>query len=233
MPLRPYGVLKGKVVETRPNNGHDRTPHYEVHIKGDNKDYRIAINIMSKMEPSELLYSVSEDFNSDQITILPTLKEGFTEINQQNHEIALDYIRGGLFDPSKMIALPADISGPNNDLNEKVNQYINEALEKKATLYAYGEKFKHENERDKYFGFSPGRGIHDIHMNQGNHPSFKRDDGIWQDGGVLIHFESENRWVGMFLAFQSQSWCTDDKGHAIRPVSECSHENVKVGELSK
>lgn len=67
MPLRPYGVLKGKVVETRPNNGHDRTPHYEVHIKGDNKDYRIAINIMSKMEPSELLYSVSEDFNSDQI----------------------------------------------------------------------------------------------------------------------------------------------------------------------
>lgn len=63
-------------------------------------------------------------------------------------------------------------------------------------------------------------------MNQGNHPNFKKDDGIWQDGGILIHFENENRWVGMFLAFQSQSWCTDDNGHANRPVSECNHNTA-------
>ncbi len=100
-------------------------------------------------------------------------------------------------------------------------------MSNKATVYAYGEKFKTEDKVDKYFGFSPGRGIHDIHMNQGNSRDFRKDDGVWQDGGVLIHFEKENRWVGIFLAFQSQSWCTDDQGHATKPVSVCNHTNRK------
>ncbi|MFT9821028.1 DUF2278 family protein [Lysinibacillus sp. NPDC056185] len=232
MPLFKYGVLKGKVVDVRPVDSFDKTPHYEVHIRArkNNKseeDYRIAINVASKVKPSEVLYFVSEDFNSNQITIIPNYEEGFTEVTNENREIALDYIRGGLFDPSKMIPLPATKNGPDNDLNEKVNKYMQEAMTKKAIVYAYGEKFKTENERDKYFGFSPGRGIHDIHMNQGNSRDFRTDDGIWQDGGVLIHFEEENRWVGIFLAFQSQSWCTDDYGHATKPVSVCNHKNRK------
>lgn len=228
MPLHTYGVLKGKVHDIREVNSHDRTPHYEVHIKADNKDYRIAINVASQASPSEVLYLVSEDFNSEQITILPTLDEGFTTIDENNRDIALDYIRSGLFDPSKMVALPASKNGPDNDLNEKVNRYIKEAKSKNAVVYAYGEKFKNEAEKDKYFGFSPGRGIHDIHMNQGNVDRWKTDDGIWQDGGILIQFEAENRWVGMFLAFQSQSWCTDANGHAERPVSQCNHETVSM-----
>jgi hypothetical protein len=53
-------------------------------------------------------------------------------------------------------------------------------------------------------------------MNQGNSPRFKGDDGVWQDGGLLLHFPGESRWVGLFLAFQSQAWHTDDStGHAI------------------
>ncbi|MBX9985528.1 MULTISPECIES: YukJ family protein [Priestia] len=226
MPLFKYGLLKGKVFDVRPVNSNDQTPHYEVHIKASDKDYRIAINVASQESPSEVLYYVSENFNSEQITNIPKLEEGFTQISNDNQKIALDYIRGGLFDPTKMIPLPATENGPNNDLNEKVSNYINEAKNKNATVYAYGEKFKHENKKDKYFGFSPGRGIHDIHMNQGNSPKWKSDDGIWQDGGILIHFEEENRWVGMFLAFQSQSWCTDDKGHATKPVGECNHTNA-------
>jgi hypothetical protein len=53
-------------------------------------------------------------------------------------------------------------------------------------------------------------------MNQGNSARFRGDDGVWQDGGLLIHFPGEGRWVGIFLAFQSQAWHTDDAtGHAI------------------
>ena len=54
-------------------------------------------------------------------------------------------------------------------------------------------------------GFVPGNGIHDIHMNQGNVGSFVRDDGVWQDGGVLFHFPGEQQWTAIFLKFQSQS----------------------------
>ncbi|MCA1709791.1 MAG: DUF2278 family protein, partial [Actinobacteria bacterium] len=73
-----------------------------------------------------------------------------------------------------------------------------------------------ERTEDKVFGFLPGNGVHDIHMNQGNSERFREDDGVWQDGGILIHFPRESRWVGLFLAFQSQAWHTDDStGHAL------------------
>jgi hypothetical protein len=40
---------------------------------------------------------------------------------------------------------------------------------------------------------------------------FRADNGVWQDGALLIQFPSEGRWVGIFLAFQSQAWHTDDR----------------------
>ena len=53
-------------------------------------------------------------------------------------------------------------------------------------------------------------------MNQGNSGTFQRDDGVWQDGGLLLHYPAQSRWVGIFLAFQSQAWHTDDvTGHII------------------
>ncbi len=57
-------------------------------------------------------------------------------------------------------------------------------------------------------------------MNQGNHPDFRSQDGVWQDGGLLIQFPAANgapeSWTAIFLKFQSQAWHTDDvHGHAI------------------
>jgi uncharacterized protein YukJ len=60
--------------------------------------------------------------------------------------------------------------------------------------------------KDKVFNFSPGNGIHDIHMNQGNVVGFNRDDSPFQDGGILINIMPENRWIGVFIAFQSQNF---------------------------
>ena len=52
-------------------------------------------------------------------------------------------------------------------------------------------------------------------MNQGNTGEFVRDDCVWQDGGLLLRFPDQHQWVAVFLAFQSQSWHTDDQtGHA-------------------
>ncbi|HET7615957.1 MAG TPA: DUF2278 family protein, partial [Bacillales bacterium] len=68
----------------------------------------------------------------------------------------------------------------------------------------------------RYFGFQPGNGIHDIHMNQGNQDKWKDDDGVWQDGALLFHYPSTDKWTAVFLAFQSQSFQTDDRtGHAL------------------
>lgn len=226
MPISHYGVLKGKVTDSM--KGNEDSPHYQVLVEDhQGTKYRIAINIKSQSYPSEVLYFVSDDFNSGNITLLPGIPSGFTEINDNRSGLALDYIRGNLFDPKKMIPLPADTPGPDNDLNDKINYYIEKAKNEKAVIYAYGDKWGPEPDKpDQYFNFLPGNGIHDIHMNQGNVGKWEKDNGTWQDGGVLIYFEESQKWVGIFLAFQSQSWCTDDQGNATRPVTECNYLNA-------
>ena len=58
-------------------------------------------------------------------------------------------------------------------------------------------------------------------MNQGNDTRYAKDDGVYQDGGMILYFPDQNQWVGVFLKFQSQTWHTDDTtGHSIAvPVS--------------
>ena len=221
MGLKNYGVLKGTAINTK--LGFGSSPHYQIHIVDDTTDYRIAINVKSKLAPSELLYLVIDDFQHPILEDLVNLDNGFTELKSAVNAKALDYIRGNLFDAKQMHPLPHDIPGPDNDLNEKIDAYIQRAIsDEDATIYAFGERWGPEaNKKDKYFGFLPGNGIHDIHMNQGNAGSFTRDNGVWQDGGLLIHFPSihdhdsyivwPEQWVGLFLAFQSQCWHTDDQ----------------------
>jgi hypothetical protein len=130
-----------------------------------------------------------------------------------------------------MAPLPFDVPGLDNDLNEKIDFQVQRALaEEDAMVYAFGERWGPEPDtRDKYFGFKPGNGIHDIHMNQGNSKEFMKDDGVWQDGGMLLHLPSEDRWVAAFLAFQSQCWHTDDStGHCIGDAEQPAEDKGVV-----
>ncbi|MCF2147383.1 DUF2278 family protein [Desmonostoc muscorum LEGE 12446] len=210
MPLKNYGVLKGRAIDRKLGEG--SSPHYEVLLTDNKQKHRIAINVKSKESPSELLYFVDENFSHPITKELEELDFGFNELVSKPGGLALDYIRANLFDPTQMKALPYNVPGPDNDLNELLELYIGRAIASpEAVLYPFGEKFGPEpNVKDKYFGFLPGNGIHDIHMNQGNAGSFQKDNGVWQDGGLLIHYPARNQWVGIFLAFQSQSFHTDD-----------------------
>ncbi|MFD8756944.1 DUF2278 family protein [Kitasatospora sp. NPDC059577] len=43
-----------------------------------------------------------------------------------------------------------------------------------------------------------------------------RHNGVYQDGGLLVHLPALNRRPAVFLAFQSQPWHTDDRtGHTL------------------
>ncbi|WP_406662037.1 DUF2278 family protein [Methanolobus sp. ZRKC3] len=216
MPIKQYGVLKGKVIDSK--NGMGANPHFQIMIIDDNYRHRIAVNVKSKMKPSELLYYVDDDFSHQMLDKLESMPLGFHELHSKPGGTAMDYIRGNHFDTSKMRPLQHNIPGPDNDLNELIHRYISKAIAmENSEVYAFGAKWgPEENKRDKYFGFKPGNGIHDIHMNQGNSDKWKDDDGTWQDGGLLIHLPDESRWIGIFLAFQSQCFHTDDTtGHAI------------------
>ena len=216
MPLKNYGILKGKAIEVRAGAG--QNPHYQVYVVDDTTDYRIAMNVQSKLAPSELEYLIDDRFTHPILALLQEIPPGFTKIASKPGTTALDYIRGNLFDRTKMRPLPFNLPGLDNDLNEKIDNVMQRAVaDEEAVVYAFGERWGPEkNKKDKYFGFLPGNGIHDIHMNQSNVGQFVGDDGVWQDGGVLVHFPTQGQWVGIFLKFQSQGWHTDDKtGHTI------------------
>ena len=217
MPLKNYGVLVGRAVDRRLAT--TSNPHYQVHLVDDDLDYRIAVNVRSKTAPSEVAFLVDDRFIHPALDHLTSLKAGFHTLPRTPQGGGLDYIRANLFDWRQMRPLPMDAPGEDNDLNEKINHYVQRALaDETATLYAFGERWGPEAQKDKIFGFKPNQGIHDIHMNQGNprDGQFAGDNGVWQDGGLMIHFPGQQQWVGVFLKFQSQALHTDDKtGHPI------------------
>lgn len=235
--LNKYGVLKGHPIERRLGAGSN--PHYQVRVIDDNDDYRIAINVKSQLPPSEVEFLIDDRFDHPVITGLQDLKPGFTKLGRGPAGGGLDFIRGNLFDRTLMRPLPVDVPGMDNDLNEKIDHFIQRAMANEdSVVYAFGERWGPDSQKDKYFGFKPGNGIHDIHMNQGNDDRFKQDDGVWQDGALIIHFPAQDQWVGVFLKFQSQAWHTDDQtGHRIgepsrppigTPTSDEPHGLVRI-----
>jgi uncharacterized protein YukJ len=41
------------------------------------------------------------------------------------------------------------------------------------------------------------------------------DNGIWQDGALFISLPSTSSWTAVFIAFQTESWTTDDSGSPV------------------
>jgi len=217
MPLRSYGVLVGSVTDCRSEGGTD-SPHYQVRVQGGDTSFRVAVNVLSQEPPSELRYLADEAFVHPVLEAVLGLPDGFTQLPRQPGSGALDFIRGNLFDRTKMRSMPATAPGPDNDLADALDHFVSRARsDSAARLFAFGERWGPEaGIADKVFGFTPGNGVHDVHMNQGNSAQFRRDDGVWQDGGLLLHFPGVQQTVGVFLAFQSQAWHTDDStGHAL------------------
>lgn len=215
MPIKDYGVLVGRPIDGR--LAVKSNPHYQIHIVDETTDYRAAVNVLSKVAPSEVLFLAEEHFNHPIISGLEEMTQGFHPLKSQPGGMALDFIRGNLFDHTKMVALPIDAPGTDNDLNEKLDHFVQRAMaEEDSLVYVFGQKWPSENKPDKIFGFRPNTGVHDIHMNQGNVGDFVKDDGVWQDGAIMFHFVPGNQWAAVFMAFQSQAWHTDDEtGHRI------------------
>ena len=207
MAIQRYGVFKGNVVDFR-REDNDPTPHFQLFVEANTRRVRAPVNVRSRLAPSELVYHLSENFRHPITARLHELPSGYTRLPEADRQ-GLDYIRGNLFDLERVIALPHNLPGQDNDLQDLLASQAQIAANpaSNATVYVFGEPFLANGAIE---------GIHDIHMNQGNHPDFSSDDGVFHDGGLLFHFPNRNRFVAIFLAFQSQALHTDDAtGHAL------------------
>src|SRR4051812_4291650 len=179
MPLRSYGMFTGTI--ERRTRASSRSDHYVLRCSGG---WEVSINAHSDVPPSDVEYAVVA-------TGPRSFAPGWRAVRPGD---GLDYVRGGICRPEQFKALPIDRPGRDNDLNELFDRHLTVG----ATVHAFGNRYA-----------QPAKGVHDVHQNQGNIARYRNDDGVWQDGGVIVGT------TAILLRFQSQSWQTDDRtGHA-------------------
>ncbi|WP_299488962.1 DUF2278 family protein [Acaryochloris sp. IP29b_bin.137] len=206
MSIDSYGVWVAKPVRVSAERAEqdDRSPH--IHLFYDDgtggsfdNARRASINVKSLSELSELVFWHELNFRHSIVDRLPEFNMGFHTLESAPGGIALDYIRGNLIDFEEGRVLPHDLPGERDDIIDFVMPELQAAINREATVYLFGEPF------------SDNQGIHNIHMNQGSQGRFERFNGVWQDGGIIIHFPDEDRFAAIFLAFASQAIHTDDE----------------------
>jgi len=227
MTLKNYGVLVGQARNTAMDK--DASPHYHLQLLA-NENWDISINVKSGVSfstverpgvpPNQVLYLLQDPYVHPILDELARFEKGFHPLESKPGGVAVDYIRGNFFNPVDMKPLPDVKEGANNDLFERIGFYGEKAVREPDTMvYVFGEPWPKSEKPNRWFGFAPDQGIHDVHMNQGNDPAHTRDDGVWQDGALFFHFA--DRWVGLFIAFQAQCWHTDDEtGAADRSCTQ-------------
>lgn len=213
MSLSTYGVLKGSVI------GHLRDAdddHYQILLRAASVMHRVAVNVKSSAPnaPSTVLFQSTATLPAAFTAALQALPAGYKKLPHKSGGLAIDYLRSGFVKPKLMRPVPPDAPGANNDLKDTLESAVLKAIAQPgAAIYAFGAKWGPEKSRpDQYFRFTPGNGIHDIHMNQGNSGKYASDNGTWQDGALVIEYPG-NKWRAFFFAFQTQSFRTDAQGN--------------------
>jgi uncharacterized protein YukJ len=216
MGLKNYRVMVGRAMDLAEDD--DESPHLEILLDVDGTRHRVAVNVRSSQQPHPLLYQRRDPFVHPSVGRLAELPSGVVDLKRDRSDLVLDYVRGGIVSRADMRVAPYNKDGPENDLRDYLLPLLGRAIDDPtARVFAFGETWGPEvGKPDKYFGFEPGHGVHDIHMNQGSAGSHKGTNGPNQDGALLVHFGGDDRWIAVLLAFQSQSWNTDPRtGHPL------------------
>ena len=222
MPIANYSVLAGDPVSGKVVTG--SSAHYQITMQAPGGPFTVAVNIQS-MDGSEVLYAIEEEFTPPDLAGLLALPMGMTSLRSEAGGLALDYVRSTvdgqpMITKAQMTLLPKP-GGTTKGLSaeaEAIQRAKARALEnavitllnmaiadKDGVIYAFGSAYADSGKVD---------GIHDIHMNQGN-PANNHggDNGVWQDGALMVHLPSKGTWTAVFIAFQTESWTTDSAGN--------------------
>jgi uncharacterized protein YukJ len=224
MPIGNYSVLAGKPMAGKVVSG--ASAHYQITMQATGGPFTVAVNIQS-VDGSEVLYAIEEGFAPPDLAGLTGLPMGMTKLQSKPGGLALDYVRsmvGGvpMITKAQMTLLPelkAKAKGVSAEA-QMIQQARAKALEnavvtllnmtiadKDGVIYAFGSAYSDSGKVD---------GIHDIHMNQGNPKNnHGGDNGVWQDGALLINLPSKGTWTAVFIAFQTESWTTDSAGNPV------------------
>ncbi|KXX75013.1 Uncharacterized protein YukJ [Madurella mycetomatis] len=197
MVVESYGVWKAKPVRYTFQDRHEdsESPHLHLYYTdNEDKEGEAAINIKSgDRKESRLAYWMVPEFSHPITDRLTEPDHGFRLLadtpEQSRGGLALDYIRDNLFQKMDGRILPHDVDGPGNDI-------LDDAIAARSTVYIFGSRFDR------------GKGVHNVHMNQGSPKPWTGANGIYQGGAFVIQFD--DHWEAVFIGFASQAVHTKD-----------------------
>ena len=225
MPIANYSVLAGRPTAGKVVGG--SSAHYQITMQATGGPFTVAVNIQS-VDGSEVLYAILEGFTPPDLPGLTALKMGMTVLKSQPGGLALDFVRSTvngapMITKAQMTLLPkanekaqgasaeavAIQRAKERALENAVVTLLNMTIaDKDGVIYAFGSAYSDSGKVD---------GIHDIHMNQGNpRNNHGGDNGVWQDGALMIHLPAKKTWTAVFIAFQTESWATDSAGNPLK-----------------
>lgn len=217
MPLDDgYAVLIGKVKEHHIDDpDHEgRWPHYHITVETDNgRIFDSAINLKSRTE-IKVQYRDFRNLDRSLFTSITSKPDGLHRLVSNSQSGGLDIVRHeGLRDP--VCSTDDNLSSSNTEQQRcnctqwwfetgintvKLMQFYLDSVDR---IYIFGEPYKN------------GLGIHNVHMTQGDPigSEFSREDGIWQDGGVMFEYGAPQSHLSILLTkFETQSLDTDEWG---------------------
>jgi uncharacterized protein YukJ len=209
-----YGVLRGRPDRFK-REDNTSSPHLQIRVLEDSgQPWRIAVNVQSNTGSDVAFWVVDPLVGHPVLASLPGRPQGFTAI-AANPGQALDYVKAPLFDVTLGRVLPPTGAASADDLQDLLSLFLEQCKAAGGEIFAFGAKFLQNLHKpiDIEFGNIDGlHGMHDIHMNQGNVGQHAGDNGVFHDGGLILAFP--DRFLGLFLAFQSQHVPTDAAGAA-------------------
>jgi uncharacterized protein YukJ len=210
MPVPKYGVLKGRILSWKPP---DNASHAELQLEAPSGSIITAtINVVSQSSESELAYWLDRYYSQSQLlTQLSDLDLG-AHTGPRDQVPALDFLRGNPVKLDDVVVVPHDKEGAHDDILDELTKIVSDAVDNRGIAYVFGS-----------FG-DDNRYLYNIHMNQGNSGYFQRENGIFQDGGILIEF-LDDHWEAIFIAFATQSSATDEGGQPKGPLLRDCHKS--------
>ena len=209
-----YGVLRGHPDRYK-REDNTSSPHLQIRVLEDGgQPWRIAVNVQSDTGSHVAFWVVDPLVGEPLLASLPGVASGFSPA-APNADHALDFVKAPLFDFTLGRVLPPSGQANSDDLQDLLSLYLDQCKAAGGELYAFGAKFEQNLHKpiDAEFGNLDGlHGIHDIHMNQGNVGQHAGDNAVFHDGGIILKFP--DRFLGLFLGFQTQRIPTDAAGNA-------------------
>ncbi len=229
-----YGFVKCKLAtapsqKSKPSSSETQ---YHVHATlavanddGGATNWDTAINVGTDDADDLLRYKLVYDFHHPIRTKLAAAAGGFSDLTGVGEPPALDFLRGDILADTGPWR-DSDVLDGSEEVEpvKSLLRLLRKAHAGELDVYIFGRTYTHG-----------GKGIHDVHMNQGSSGKHFRNNGndhndhndVWQDAAVIVDLGS-GKWAAYFTAFTQQTVPTDELGnptegsHAIDTVDEDS-----------